>query len=72
MLLSDTDPLSVRASSFAVRPRPADRTNALIPAPVQVLGPAAVAQRLPPEESGRQASGPHGQDALRLLRTCAA
>src|SRR5262249_4077298 len=30
------------------------------------------AQRLPPAESGLQASGPHGPAALRLLRTYAA
>jgi uncharacterized protein (TIGR03084 family) len=42
-----------------------------------ITGPAGAfcrvaAQRLPPEESGLQASGPHGTAALRLLRTYAA
>ena len=42
-----------------------------------ISGPAGAfcrvaARRLPPEESGLQASGPHGEAALRLLRTYAA
>jgi uncharacterized protein (TIGR03084 family) len=42
-----------------------------------ISGPAGAfcrvaAQRLPPEESGLRATGPHGQAALRLLRTYAA
>jgi uncharacterized protein (TIGR03084 family) len=43
----------------------------------QISGPAGAfcrvaAQRLPPDESGLRATGPHGQDALRVLRTYAA
>ena len=42
-----------------------------------ISGPAGAfcrvaARRLPPEESGLRASGPHGQAALRLVRTYAA
>jgi len=42
-----------------------------------IIGPAGAfcrvaAQRLRPEDSGLQASGPHGATALRLLRTYAA
>ena len=43
----------------------------------QISGPAGAfcrvaAQRLPPDESGLRATGPHGQAALRVLRTYAA
>jgi hypothetical protein len=42
-----------------------------------ISGPAGAfcrvaAQRLAPEQSGLRASGPHGQAALRLVRTYAA